>query len=93
MVNGKTTITPVTEEIALISIRSMGKDGVRGDANRFDDFDLAKFTSVVTERFKGMDRSRIVIDYIYFPAQGSDQGNRFRYDGSGNSGSGCFSIN
>ncbi|MEZ5347563.1 MAG: alpha-2-macroglobulin family protein, partial [Pyrinomonadaceae bacterium] len=66
VVNGKTTITPVTEEIALISIRSMGKDGVRGDANRFDDFDLAKFTSVVTERFKGMDRSRIVMNYVYF---------------------------
>src|SRR5262249_9106526 len=44
--NGKQKITPVTNEILTLHMRSKGEDGI---ANTQDDFDLATFSSVTTE--------------------------------------------
>lgn len=43
--NGKTTITPVTEEILAFNIRSRGADGIENS----NDFSLAAFSSVISE--------------------------------------------
>ena len=61
--NGKTEITPVTQEIAYITIQSKGKDSLKGTA---DDFDLAKFSSVITEQYKGMLSAKAVVKYTTF---------------------------
>jgi len=61
--DSKTEITPVTQEIAFITIRSKGKDSLRETA---DDFDLAKFFSVITEQYKGMLSAKAIVKYTTF---------------------------
>ena len=47
--NGKTTITPVTEELMTFRLRSRGPD----PANVSDDVDLAAFSGAITAAYKG----------------------------------------
>lgn len=50
--NGKQKITPVTEELAVFTIRSKGGNLMVGQYASSDDFDLASFSGVVSERSK-----------------------------------------
>jgi hypothetical protein len=60
--NGKTTITPVTQEMMMFKLRSKGSDGFIND----DDSDLATFSGAVTEAFKGTDFAKVDVKTVVF---------------------------
>lgn len=69
--NGKTEITPVSEELMVIKVRSRGGDGI----DNSNDFDLATFSSVITESSKGLGFSRTDVHTTSFSgAKGAIKG-------------------
>ncbi|MEQ1643193.1 MAG: alpha-2-macroglobulin family protein, partial [Pyrinomonadaceae bacterium] len=71
VVNAKTEITPVAEELMVIKVRSRGEDGFENS----NDFDLATFSSVITENSKGLGFSRSEVHSTAFSgAKGAIKG-------------------
>lgn len=69
--NGKTAVTPVTEELMIYRIRSAGEDGLFSS----DDFDLATFSAVITEQSKNYGFAKTeVTSTVFSGAKGAIKG-------------------
>ena len=60
--NGKTSITPATQEMMMFKLRSMGLDGVITS----DDSDLATFSGAITEAHKGTNFAKADVRTVVF---------------------------
>jgi hypothetical protein len=60
--NGKTSITPATQEMMSFRLRGMGKDGVITS----DDSDLATFSGGITEAYKGTNFAKADVRTVVF---------------------------
>lgn len=57
----KTTVQPVTQEVASLKLRSAGADSIEGTA---DDFDLAAFSGVISEQGKSDEKSKTPVSVV-----------------------------
>jgi hypothetical protein len=79
VVNGKQTITPVTEEVAVFTIRSKGADRVYSS----DDFDLTTLSGVIAEQSKDTGHSSSSVKTVTFSgANGAIRGTVFDMNGA-----------